>query len=190
MPRFVLLCLLLTAVALAAQPQIISIPCSAVRDAFPASSLRESMSQLDAAGWDVLHYDAHQVIALDAARTFPTFPSITILSEYPPRQPLYLMDKIFPERFGLQNEWEILLELDSAFLIRSHLNEHQLRQSFAAKFTPLSLDPMIFPQAKPLAPPSRGYRSDLAQLVSSVSADSVLYKIQSLQDFGTRYAYA
>ena len=190
MPRFVLLCLLLTAVALAAQPQIISIPCSAVRDAFPASSLRESMSQLDAAGWDVLHYDAHQVIAVDAARPFSTFPSVTILSEYPPRQPLYLMDKIFPERFGLQNEGEILLELDSAFLIRSHLNEHQLRQSFAAKFTPLSLEPMIFPRVKPLAPPSRGYRSDLAQLVSSVSADSVLYKIQSLQDFGTRYAYA
>lgn len=189
MPRFLLICLLLAAVALAAQSQIISIPCSALRENFPAASLRESVRLLDAAGWDILHYDASQIIVVDAGQ-LPSFSGVKSLSEYPPRQTLYLMDKISSERFGLQYEGEILLELDSAFLVRSDLDEHLLRQSFAARFTPLSLEPMCFPQSRPLAAPSHEYRSDVMQLVSSVNADSVLYKIQSLQDFGTRYAYA
>lgn len=192
MKKITLLCLLslLLSTGLFAQAAILGIPVQSLRDAFPARDLRESVRLFSESGYGVLHYDASQVIAISPDRREPEIAGTVFISEYPPRQRLYLVsDPRKPDRAELQRAGNIVLELDSAQILASDLEETAMRSQFPYHFTELSLEPMRISVSKPLPPWQGEFRTDVAQLVNSVCADSILARIQHLQDFGTRYAY-
>ena len=190
MVKCLLICLLLLATALSAQNAILGVLISNLKAEFPARDLRASVLQLSQAGYSVLHYDASYAIVIAPDRPTPAFPGALVLSEFPPRQHLYLLSEppmAAPAELGATGK--ILLELDSALLFASDLDEEELRARTSCQITQLSLSPIRLTASKPLPPWAGVLRADVAQLVSSVSADSILARIQHLQDFGTRHAY-
>ena len=190
MTRYLILCLLLLATGLGAHSAILGIPVSSLMETFPARDLRSSILALDEAGYSILHYDAKYVIAVPPESPGTVFSNALMLSEYPPRQHLYLLNEPkFADAKKLRESGNILLELDSALLFASDLGSEELRGRSSSHFTELNLSPMRITASKILPPWTGEFRADVAQLVASVSADSILARIQHLQDFGTRYAY-
>ena len=193
MKNFTLFCLLtlLLSAGLSAQSAILSFPVSSLREAFPGHDLRESVRLFSEAGYGVLHYDATQVIAIAEDRQGPGLANAVLISEYPPRRHLYLVSDLRePSRDDLQSVGSVVLELDSALILASDLEETTMRERIDSGFTELSLEPMRISVSRPLPPWEGEFRADVAQLVNSVCADSILARIQHFQDFGTRYAIA
>lgn len=192
MKKFTLFCLLslLLSAGLSAQRAILSFPVGSLREAFPGNDLRESVRLFSEAGYGVLHYDASQVIAISEDRQDPGIANTVFISEYPPRQHLYLVSDLRePSRSELQRVGSVVLEMDSGLILASDLEETSLDQRVDSRFIELSLEPMRISASRPLTPWQGEFRADVAQLVNSVCADSILAKIQHLQDFGTRHAY-
>lgn len=190
MPKFLLICLMLLATGLGAQAAILGIPVPSLREACPAGDMRESVMMLSTAGYDILHYDASYVIAVRPQKPGLEISGAVTLSEFPPRQHLYLFSGL-PQsgRAALLEAGSILLEMDTALLAASDLIDQDLRQAVSNQFTELSLEPMQIRASTALPHWNGEFRTDVAQLVTSVSADSILARIQHLQDFGTRHAY-
>lgn len=191
MTKHLMICLLLLATGLSAQSAILGIPVSALRNAYPERDLRASVLALSEAGYSILHYDANQVIAVAPDAPGAAFPSALLLSEYPPRQHLYLFGGPGETNpMELKKAGKILLEMDAGWLVASDLDDATLRELISSPFIELSLSPLRVTASKALPPWTGEFRTDVAQLVASVSADSVLASLRSLQDFQTRYAKA
>jgi len=85
---------------------------------------------------------------------------------------------------------EILFELSNTRLVASRLREEAVRKSTIEHFAPLELVPMVLRASTAVAAINTDLRTDVQTLVSSVNADSVMWFVQNLQDFQTRYALA
>ena len=83
-----------------------------------------------------------------------------------------------------------VLQLGNVILLQTSLDEIALRQKISYSFMPLQLTPLQLPEAAPHSSCKVSVVSDVQAIVNLVEANSVRSHIQSLQDFGTRYALA
>ena len=181
---------LLLASSLMALPSILAIPVQQIMNRYTSLSTYEAMKQLSQQGVQILHYDSEYAIIIesDKAIDFPGSLKIGNISILPN---LYLVSKIPEDSFSLPSSvGTILLNLRSAYLIQSSLDEIILRETIKHPFTHLGPEPIIFSDIKLLPEKRETFRTDIAQIISLVDADSILYNIQCLQDFQTRYAFA
>jgi len=181
---------LLLASSLMALPSILAIPVQQIMNRYTSLSTYEAMKQLSQQGVQILHYDSEYAIIIesDKAIDFPGSLKIGNISILPN---LYLVSKIPEDSFSLPSSvGTILLNLRSAYLIQSSLDEIILRETIKYPFTHLGPEPIIFSDIKLLPEKRETFRTDIAQIISLVDADSILYNIQCLQDFQTRYAFA
>ena len=181
---------LLLASSLMALPSILAIPVQQIMNRYTSLSTYEAMKQLSQQGVQILHYDSEYalIIESDKAKDFPGALKIGDISILPD---LYLVSKIPEESFSLPSSvGTILLNLRSAYLIQSSLDEIILRETIKYPFTHLGPEPIIFSDIKLLPEKRETFRTDISQIISLVDADSILYNIQCLQDFQTRYAFA
>ncbi|HQH47591.1 MAG TPA: M20/M25/M40 family metallo-hydrolase [Candidatus Syntrophosphaera thermopropionivorans] len=186
----IFLATLLLASSLMALPSILAIPVQQIMNRYTALSTYEAMQQLSQQGVQILHYDSEYAIIIesDKAKDFPGALKIGDISILPD---LYLVSKIPEESFSLPSSvGTILLNLRSAYLIQSSLDEIILRETIKHPFTHLGPEPIIFSDIKLLPEKRETFRTDISQIISLVDADSILYNIQCLQDFQTRFALA
>jgi hypothetical protein len=142
-------------------------------------------------GFDILYYDQGHAIVSGTESSARQVPGLQRLAEYPPKYKLYLVDKLpkpptqWPDRSA-----RILYEMDAAYLAERGSSNADLASLLPNHCTELNLTPLRLIDRAPLPPYARELRTDIVQMVSLVEADSVLARIQALQDFQTRYAYA
>ncbi|MCB5246600.1 MAG: M20/M25/M40 family metallo-hydrolase [Candidatus Cloacimonetes bacterium] len=181
--------LLLLCLGLWAGEFVAGIPVSRIRADAPQKSLNEAMRLFGQEGCGILHYDPQYAIALVPQGKSQYLPYR--LTELSGALQLYLVGKVpgyaQPE---LGAGGRILLELESAWLLESPLDEIQLRERIAHPFTRLGPEPLRFPQSSLPPRASHNQRTDIDQMIALVNATSVQSTIQSLQDFQTRYARA
>ncbi len=190
MKRYITLAaLLLISLGLLANNFVAGIPVSQIRSRFPEKSLNEAMRQLDAEGCGILHYDNEFAIAL-VPEGKPEYLAYRLTEQFRQQQ-LYLVGKIPGQgKPDIGAKGSILLELESAYLLQSSLDEIQLRELISHPFTILGPEPMRFPQTALPAQSGKTSRTDISQMIAMVNASSVENTIQSLEDFVTRYARA
>lgn len=170
---------------------VCGIPAEALRRELDSADLNGSVRALEALGYGILHYDEDWVLALAPDPEPRSIAGELRLAAYPPVHPLYLAEKV-P---GLQPPLNIagvklLLELGSAYLLESALAEPELRALVTSPLLKLNLQPMLLRDGSAALPLIRSTRTDIAQIISGVDADSVLAYLQGLQDLQTRYARA
>lgn len=155
-------------------------------DSTPAT-FREQVSKLADSGLEIYFYNDTYIIA---GTDRPDYPGAVSLGRAD-KGKLYLLTKLpVQHQKPVTEAGEILLDLGSQLLLRSQDNELQLRSRLANPFTPLELKPLKLGAATSLTHELAADRNAIQDLIAQVSADSVLYFIQSLQNFQTRYALA
>ncbi|HOA30129.1 MAG TPA: M28 family peptidase, partial [Candidatus Cloacimonadota bacterium] len=106
-------------------------------------------------------------------------------------QTLYLYSKIKASAPAeIAAHVDILADLGSELLIASDLDVTVLRGALRGSFTPLKLEAISIPDPSPRFEATKETSTDIQNLISQVSADSVLAFIQGMQDLQTRYALA
>lgn len=181
---------LLITSGLLALPSILAIPTQQIINYYTVPSTYEAMRQLNNQGYQILHYDKEFALTIESDNKID-FPGTLRIADVSALPNLYLISIIQDEVFFLPNSvGNILLKLHSTYLIESTLDEITLREAIKYPFTQLGPDPLVFPETKLLLPKRELTKSDIAQIISLVSADSIRYNIQSLQDFQTRFALA
>ncbi len=181
---------LILASSLMALPSILAIPIQQIMNRYTFLSTYEAMKQLSQQGVQILHYDSEYAIIIESDKAID-FPGSLKIGDISILQNLYLVSKIPEDSFSLPSSvGTILLNLRSAYLIQSSLDEIILRETIKYPFTHLGPEPIIFSDIKLLPEKRETFRTDIAQIISLVDADSILYNIQCLQDFQTRYAFA
>lgn len=176
---------------LTAKEVIVSIPMPELQSQMGYTDRYEIARSLLVQGYRILYYNEACLIAVMDDSEGMKLSSARYLSIYPPENDLYIvnMSKMFDK--GLLSEsGEVLLEMGSSMLLQSALEEIELQNRLKTQFTKLSLEPMRFPVKTLLPAYSKEYRTDIAQLVSHVSADSVETRLYELQNFVTRHALA
>ncbi len=175
----------------AAERYLAAIPVNDLRATLPASGLNGSVRLLANRGYGVLHYDASYVLAVTPANTALAFGKQLYLADYPTKDKLYLVGKSPGfTRSGLQQAGKILLELDAEYLLASQLDDVELRELVAQPFVLLGWEPVRFSPVGADIAWVEGSRTLVTDMVAQVSADSVLARLQGLQDLQTRYALA
>ncbi|MDY0112594.1 MAG: M20/M25/M40 family metallo-hydrolase, partial [Candidatus Syntrophosphaera sp.] len=181
---------LLITSSLLALPSILAIPTQQIINYYTVPSTYEAMRQLNKQGYQILHYDKEFALIIESDNKID-FPGTLRIADVSALPNLYLISIIQDEVFFLPDSvGNILLKLHSTYLIESALDEITLREAIKYPFTQLVPDPLVFPEIKLLLPKREPTKSDIAQIISLVSADSIRYNIQCLQDFETRYALA
>lgn len=154
-----------------------------------AQGLRNEVSQLTKNGAEVYHYNEHYIIGgIDPQQAVGEWVPLRYDDS---TSKLYLISKHTQrDKAQMLTLGKMLLDMGEEFLLATSLDESELRQQISCEFTPLERRPMLIPDSGTFSEMSREVRTEIAQLVSQVSVDSVLFFIQSLQDFQTRYALA
>ncbi len=113
-----------------------------------------------------------------------------LLNEYPLSGNWYLMTKL-PGRENRVTKalGERITDLDNTILLKTHLTDLQLAEQTEMPYVRMDFTPLVIRQDSFLRPPS-ATRVNFGNLLTSVNADSIMWFIQSLQDFGTRNAFA
>ncbi len=188
---FFLIIWLCLAGRLAAERHLAAIPVNELRAQLPASELNGAVRLLAGRGFGVLHYDASYVLAVTPANTDLAFGKQMYLADYPTEDKLYLVGKVAGSSgSGLQQAGKILLELDTEYLLASQLDDQALRDLIDQPFVLLGREPLRFtPKGAHMAWREES-RILVSDMVAQVSADSVLARLQGLQDLQTRYALA
>ncbi len=188
---FVLILLQVLAIGALAASRIIALPSPDVQARCGAARLFDSVRDLDARGYKILHYNDAYVLCVPPSHESWEFSSAMYVSEYPPRAKLYLVGNIpIAWQTDLSQAGKVLLDLGSALLLESSLPETELRKLTDNPFTLLSLEPMRFPDSGLPPEAAKAARTDIDQMLALVSVTSVQSLIQSMQDMQTRYALA
>jgi len=188
MKKYLLLIFLLITIGmLSAIPNyIIGLPVSGLSLTGEGKSLYNAVQALAQSGLEIYYYNDLYIIA-GSSYEYPgalqlgtpqsgKFYLITIGDRYP--------------QVDLVKAGKVLLEMGSVVLLETNLDELQLRQQIINPFIPLLWEPMRFPKTSAWQETLQSERTDIINLVNSVSADSILSFLQSLQNFSTRYALA
>ena len=164
---------------------------SAEEIASQSGSLNDAVTSLAGQGYGILHYDRHHILAI--APEIPNTPMIeaSFLSEYPPAENIYLVGKIpgFAQE-SLDKAGKVLWEMDAAYVLESGLGDLELQGVLRNPCARLSLEPIRLSSDRDRISLWEADRSVITNLVSTVSADSILVRLQGLQDLQTRYAMA
>lgn len=150
--------------------------------------ISDEVHKLSSRGIEIYHYTNDYILAGIDSQVKQGF---ELISNPRSDERLYLISK--DQAYDLQALTEngrILRDLDSDILYASPFSETHLLPLLKINLLPLRLEPMVIPTRQMRDAALRETRQEIADLVNQVSADSVLYFIQSLQDLGTRYALA
>lgn len=151
----------------------------------------ESMRMLSGKGVKVLYYNESYAIAEVTDDTLQHLQSCIKLASLPLNNALYVVNKIPGKELNTgTTEFRILMDLGSSYLIESALDEIKLWETIQAPYTKLSTEPMLFPVKVSLPAYDKEFRTDIAQMLTYVSADSVVARLNDLQNFVTRHALA
>lgn len=113
-----------------------------------------------------------------------------LLDTFPPDGNWYLLTKL-PGRENRVTPalGERITDLDNTILLKTQLTDLQLADKTEMPFVRMDFTPLTFRQDSYLKPPAAS-RVSFGNLLTSVNADSIMWFIQSLQDFTTRNAFA
>jgi len=189
MKRTVLLVLAVLAVGLmfATSKSLIGLSVNNLAGINTPGGLRNAVCKLADGGLEIYFYNENYVLA---GTSDPAYQRAIQLGKTDAGR-LYLITKLPSEKsFPPENVGEMLLDLGSQYLLRSNLDEIQLRHQMINPFTPLEFSPLKLTAGQDIKTGLAATRTDIQNLISQVSADSVLYFIQSLQNFQTRYTLA
>ena len=185
---FLLIFALLSLSILCAVPQyLIGLPVSELSLDKEDKTLRRAVQDLAETDLEIYYYNDSYVIAGTDRNNYPgainlgtpksgKFYLITIGERY--------------SKFDFSTVGEVLLEMGSVVLIKTDRDEIQLRQKIQNPFVPLLLEPMRFSETLSWHTAISSTRNEIENLINTVSEDSVLYFLQCLQNFSTRYALA
>lgn len=160
----------------------------AIRKITPVGSRQDEVLSLIDEGVRVYYYNDEYILAgIDPSQ----HQGFELLDPLQGTEKLYLISDY--STTGVQRlkaSGRILQELGDDLLYATTLSETELKSLCQASFLAI--------ENQALRPVNTGFKfnpkaapkQDIANLVSQVSADSILFFIQSLQDFGTRYALA
>ncbi len=166
--------------------EIQMIPVQTLLNDKPSISLRQSVLELSHRGFEIYYYSETQVLV----SALPTHPQATKLKLHA-EGALYLVNKYGPNsEADLNAAGNIVADLGTSWLLQSALDEVKLRKALANPFSQLELTPMVLQRTSTDFEAMKGTRTEIEDLVNSVSQDSITYFLQSLQDFQTRYALA
>ena len=187
MKRLSIILLLILAYCLlnAVPNNIYSLKTDKLIEAKNTSKLREAVRSLSLDGYEVYYYNDQQVIYGSDRRAI-TGAKLLCDSKH---GRLYLVSKL-PGDNDLSMAGDLLLDMGSTMLLRSNMGEVELRNIITNPFAPMDLTPMQLNQGEAVQKSLSETRTSIENLISHVSADSVLCFIQTLQNFQTRYAYA
>nr|MDK2851548.1 hypothetical protein [Candidatus Cloacimonadota bacterium] len=184
MKRSLLFCIILSCMTMGlfAQPYL------AVKFRSGDLQAREEISNLNKNGIDIYYYNDDYILAgIDQDKV----DGFELIQSPGSGEKLYLISKDQPlDHHKLRDNGRILRDLGSDLLYTSSQSELELIPLLKIRLLPLRLEPIVIPATHMKETAFRETQGEIAQLVNQVSADSVLYFIQSLQDLGTRYAMA
>jgi len=170
----------------AAPRYLLGIPVPAAGADGEQTQLRSYVRDLATKGLDVYYYNETQVIAGSEG----LYPGSRLLQENP-GDGLYLVGKRGSStEVQLNRLGKVLLDLGSSWLLASDLDDIGLRAKINNPFTPLHLAPMQLSGNTLSNELARETRTEIENLVSSVSADSITAFLTRMQNFQTRYALA
>ena len=151
----------------------------------------EAMSILTEQGCGILYFnDSHAIMLINEQDHEQVF-NYKNLDHHLKEGKLYLITKPNGDKPSVgDQDIRILHDLGSSYLVASDLGCDCMMKNLRCNCTPLDFEPMVFKERMYLPAYRSDYRTDVAQLVSLTSADSVLVSLQHLQDFQTRYALA
>lgn len=139
-------------------------------------------------GATVYYYNDQYVIASVDPAIYPQFHYLGNPSK---SQNIYLISgSKVSETPGLDQAGSLHSLPNGAFLLISGISDVELRALCTGSFVELLANPIQKARLRFTSEPLRQTDQDISQMVSQVSADSVAFFIQSLQDLQTRYALA
>ena len=185
---FSLLLIILAAGMLNALPKfIIGIPASELSLSKEENSLRNKVKELSAQDLEIYYYNEFYIIAGTNVSNYPK--AVNLGTPQDGRFYLVTIGNRHPD-FDRNIVGEVLLKMGSVVLLKTDLDEIQLRQQIIYPFIPLLYEPIKIADYSTLNNSLKHTRTDIVDMIADVSVDSVAYFIQSLQDFMTRYALA
>jgi len=140
-------------------------------------------------GAKILHYNENWILAeLESKALKQPWQSLPPVAA---GEELYLLSKIRASTIEeIRETARIILDLGSEYLIASDVDVVALRTALHGSFTLLPMQGIKFSEASPSLQAITNTRTEIQQLLSQVSADSVFAFIQGLQDHQTRYGLA
>jgi len=157
------------------------------------SERMEIVRGLSAQGIEIYHFNPDYIVSGATSAQLRAYPASTYerVVPLPTRHNIWLLTPVDQtDRMTIRSLGGTQFDLGREVLMQSALDETELRSRLRGSFVLLTLQPMrIAPQRQELSPRLQVQR-DVIDLVNSVNVDSVLWFIQSLQDFQTRYALA
>jgi hypothetical protein len=159
----------------------------AVKAAPAAADRHAEVLRLADLGAEIYYYNADYILArIDSAKHTGFSP----IDQPKGQERLYLLADVLPQELpALKAKGRCLQQMGSDLLYASSLDEVGLRAICKSSFVELKR-PLSLLSGSLMPDYLAQTRQDIGQLVSQVSADSILFFIQSLQDMGTRYALA
>ncbi len=153
----------------------------------------DTIRQLTAKGIEVYHFNPEYIIAganLPQLRFFPAT-SYRRISALPAPGNIWLVTPIdTADRDILRSLGNVLFDLGREVLLQSDLGQAELRTRLRGSFVMLEMQAMRIPAQRQELSPRQQVQRDVIDLVNAVNPDSVLWFMQSLQNFQTRYALA
>lgn len=189
MKRLIILAIVLLSVGLihASKAYLVALPVEITNAEQAQPELRCKVNELAESGLDIYYYNDKYILAGCENYDFSGAKSLGEING----GFFYLITKLKDSDVSrLSSIGRIILDMGSIYLMQTSLDEIELRQKIYEPFTNLDLIPMRLSQTQGLSSELHIVRTAIQDLISQVSADSVLYYIQSLQDFQTRYAFA
>ncbi len=142
---------------------------------------------------EIYHYDGRFIIAGVSQGALDKYPHgvIQYQESLPLSEWLYLVTK-HPKRAEsiTASAGKQLFDLGETILLKSSHDAPELRSRVISPFVRFDFSPIKLMPRQDSKQVSSAWRTDIADLVNMVEADSVMWFIQNLQDFQTRYLFA
>ena len=159
----------------------------AVKAAPAAADRHTEVLRLADLGAEIYYYNEDYILArLDPAKN----QGFSLTDQPQGQERLYLLADVLPQELpALKAKGRCLQQMGSDLLYASTIDEVALRAISKSSFVELKR-PLSLLSGNLMPDYLAQTRQDISQLVTHVSADSILFFIQSLEDMGTRYALA
>ncbi len=152
-----------------------------------------SVSQKLGKGLEIYHYTDKYILAGMEEAALEQYPSNVLLyrQDLPLSTWLYLVTK-HPKRAESISAvaGEVIYDLGETILLKSSYNAVELRSRLISPYVLIDFTPLVLLPEYRVSRVETEARTAIEDIVAQVNADSVMWFIQNLQDFQTRYAFA
>ncbi len=158
-----------------------------------ANSVSEVMLRSGDNKLEAYYYNDKFVILGMDGRDLAKYPAgmIQKTATLPLQDRIYLVSRIPKRAETISPEsGEIFFDLGDSFLLRSPHNSMELRTRIISPFNLFEFRPIVFRVEMPIPIETVTPRTEVVDLISYVNPDSIMWFIQNLQNFQTRYALA